>query len=103
MIIATADLHCGSGCALGDLCAEWLVFAVPAVAAPFGWPSLFRGQIFAVWVIDYLFAYAFGIVFQYLSIVPMRGLSFGAGLVAAVKADTLSLTAWQSHGIKERM
>jgi hypothetical protein len=25
----------------------------------------------------------------------MRGLSFGAGIVAAIKADTLSLTAWQ--------
>jgi hypothetical protein len=34
-------------------------------------------------------------VFQYFAIVPMRGLSFGKGVVAAVKADTLSLTAWQ--------
>jgi len=43
----------------------------------------------------HLFAYAFGIVFQYFTIAPMRGLSFGAGVIAAIKADTLSLTAWQ--------
>ena len=55
----------------------------------------FTEKIFAVWIVDYLFAYAFGIVFQYFTIAPMRGLSLGQGIVAAVKADTLSLTAWQ--------
>ena len=35
-------LHCGSGCTLGDIVAEWLVFAVPAIAVAFGWHSLFR-------------------------------------------------------------
>lgn len=95
VMVATATLHCGGGCALGDLCAEWLVFAVPAIAAAFGWHALFSEKIFAVWIADYVFAYGFGMVFQYFTIAPMRGLSFGAGLVAAVKADTLSLTAWQ--------
>jgi len=33
--------------------------------------------------------------FQYFTIAPMRGLSFGKGIIAAIKADTLSLTAWQ--------
>lgn len=93
--VANGTLHCGSGCALGDLCAEWLVFAVPAVAAAFGWHTLFEEKIFSVWVVDYLFAYLFGIVFQYFTIAPMRGLSVGQGLIAAIKADTLSLTAWQ--------
>jgi hypothetical protein len=93
--VANGALHCGAGCALGDLMAEWLVFAVPAVAVAFGWPRLFRDQIFAVWIVDYLFAYAFGIAFQYFTIAPMRGLSLGPGLWAAIKADTLSLTAWQ--------
>ncbi|WP_243634804.1 DUF4396 domain-containing protein [Roseicella frigidaeris] len=38
--------------------------------------------------------------FQYFTIKPMRNLSVGAGLVQAVKADALSLTAWQvgMHG-----
>ena len=31
-IVAEASSHCGSGCTLGDICAEWLAFALPAVA-----------------------------------------------------------------------
>jgi hypothetical protein len=95
VMVANGALHCGSGCTLGDIVAEWLVFAVPAIAVAFGYHSLFGERIFAVWVVDYLFAYAFGIVFQYFTIAPMRGLSFWPGIVAAIKADTLSLTAWQ--------
>jgi hypothetical protein len=93
--VANGALHCGSGCTLGDICAEWLVFLVPAVAVAFGWHGLFGNKMFAAWVVDYLFAYAFGIVFQYFTIAPMRNLSVGQGIWAAVKADTLSLTAWQ--------
>jgi hypothetical protein len=96
IMVANGALHCGSGCTLGDICAEWLVFAFPAIAVAFGWHGLFgQHRIFAVWIVDYLFAYAFGVVFQYFTIAPMRGLSLGAGILAAVKADTLSLTAWQ--------
>jgi hypothetical protein len=95
VMVANGALHCGSGCTLGDICAEWLVFAVPAVAVAFGWHGLFGDKIFAAWVVDYLFAYAFGVVFQYFTIAPMRGLSLGRGVLAAIKADTLSLTAWQ--------
>lgn len=95
IMVANGALHCGSGCTLGDIVAEWLVFAVPAIAVGFGWQSIFSGKIFAVWIVDYLFAYAFGIVFQYFTIAPMRDLSFGRGVAAAAKADTLSLTAWQ--------
>jgi hypothetical protein len=68
---------------------------VPAIAVAFGWQGIFPDRIFAVWIVDYLFAYGFGIVFQYFTIAPMRGLSFGKGIIAAIKADTLSLTAWQ--------
>jgi hypothetical protein len=93
--VGNGTLHCGSGCALGDICAEWLAFAFPSIAVALGWQVIFAEKIFAVWILDYMFAYAFGIFFQYFTIAPMRGLSFGAGIVAAVKADTLSLTAWQ--------
>ncbi len=95
VMVANGTLHCGAGCTLGDICAEWLVFAVPSIAVVFGWQKIFDDRIFAAWVVDYLFAYAFGIIFQYFTIAPMKGLSFGKGIVAAVKADTLSLTAWQ--------
>ncbi len=93
--VANGTLHCGSGCTLGDIVAEWLVFGVPAIAVAFGYGSVFGHRILAVWVVDYIFAYLFGIFFQYFTIAPMRGLSIGPGLVAAIKADTLSLTAWQ--------
>ena len=95
VMVSNGALHCGSGCTLGDIAAEWLVFAFPVIATWFGWHGIFGDRIFAVWIVDYIFAYAFGIVFQYFTIAPMRGLSLGRGLIAAVKADTLSLTAWQ--------
>lgn len=79
--------HCGAGCTLGDICAEWLVFFVPV--------TLFGMKIFGAWVVDFAFAFAFGIAFQYFSIKPMRGLSPVEGLKSALKADTLSLTSWQ--------
>ncbi len=94
-MVANGALHCGSGCTLGDIMAEWLVFAIPAVAVAFGYQSIFGDKIFAVWMVDYIFAYSFGIFFQYFTIAPMRGLGFGKGMIAAIKADTLSLTAWQ--------
>lgn len=95
MVVAKGALHCGSGCMLGDVAAEWLAFLLPVVATWFGWHWLFQDKIFAVWVLDFLFAFGLGIVFQYFAIVPMRDLSPGKGIIAAIKADTLSLTAWQ--------
>jgi hypothetical protein len=79
--------HCGSGCALGDLVAEWFVVLVPI--------TLFGHRIFGTWALDYTLAFLLGIAFQYFTIVPMRGLSPAQGIAAAVKADFLSLTAWQ--------
>jgi hypothetical protein len=79
--------HCGSGCTLGDLVAEWLVVLIPL--------TLFGRKIFGTWALNYAFALLFGIAFQYFAIVPMKGLSPGRGVVAALKADFLSLTAWQ--------
>jgi hypothetical protein len=95
VMVGKGAAHCGSGCCLGDICAEWLAFAVPGVAVAFGWQSLFAEKMFAVWILDYVFAFGFGILFQYFTIKPMRDLSVGQGIVQAVKADTLSLTAWQ--------
>ena len=87
--------HCGAGCTLGDIIAEWLAFGVPAIAVWFGWHTIFSEKMFAVWILDFILAFGIGIVFQYFTIAPMRGLGFWDGIVAAVKADTLSLTAWQ--------
>ena len=94
-IVGKGALHCGAGCMIGDVVAEWLAFAFPVLAVWLGWHSVFSEKIFAVWVLDFIFAFGLGIVFQYLAIVPMRNLSPGAGIVAALKADTLSLASWQ--------
>ena len=54
---ALGATHCGSGCTLGDIVAEWFTFFVPV--------ALFGMSIFAAWAIDYVLAFAFGIAFQY--------------------------------------
>jgi Domain of unknown function (DUF4396) len=86
-IAAVGATHCGSGCTLGDLVAEWITFAAPIM--------IFGDKLFGGWLLDYICAYLFGVAFQYFTITPMKGLSPGKGLWAAIKADTLSLTAWQ--------
>ncbi len=84
---ALGATHCGSGCTLGDIIAEWIVFAAPL--------KLFGKAIFGAWMLDYILAFLFGIAFQYFTIKPMRDLSAGQGLKAALEADSLSLTSWQ--------
>lgn len=93
--VATGTSHCGAGCALGDLIGEFTLVAAPAVAAIVGFGTLYQDRIFAGWIIDFVIAFIAGIVFQYFSIAPMRNLPFRQGIVAALKADTLSITAWQ--------
>ena len=79
--------HCGAGCTLGDIVGAWLVFAL-------GW-ELLGLALPAEYLVDFLLAFALGILFQYFSIAPMRGLGVRAGIAAAVKADTLSLVAFE--------
>lgn len=93
--IATGTLHCGAGCSLGDLLAEWIGFAFPGIALWFGWQHLFANRMYALWVLDFICAFAFGVLFQYFAIAPMRHLPLGEGIKAALKADSLSLIAWQ--------
>lgn len=94
-VVGKGALHCGAGCMIGDVIAEWLAFLVPAVAVWVGWHTVFEEKLYAVWVLDFILAFGLGIVFQYFAIAPMRNLSLGKGLLAALKADTLSLASWQ--------
>jgi hypothetical protein len=87
VLAGKATTHCGAGCTLGDLIAESLVLVLPL--------SLFGHKLFGAWLYDFILAFAFGIAFQYFTIKPMKKLSPGQGVVAALKADALSLTAWQ--------
>jgi hypothetical protein len=95
LMTASATCHCGAGCTLGDLIAETAAFAAPGILVWFGLGGLFGEKIFAAWVLDFVLAFLLGILFQYFTIAPMRKLGLAAGLIAALKADTLSLTAWQ--------
>ena len=82
--VAVDVSHCGAGCTLGDIIAEFGVFALAATVA--------GAALWAEMIGDYLLAVTFGLVFQYFAIAPMRGLTFGKGMAAAAKADILSLT-----------
>jgi hypothetical protein len=86
-IVVVGATHCGAGCTLGDLCAEWITFAAPVV--------IFGSTLYGGWLVAYVWAYAFGIIFQYFTIKPMKSLFVGQRIWAAIKADTPSLTAWQ--------
>ncbi|KGI77860.1 DUF4396 domain-containing protein [Oleiagrimonas soli] len=85
---ALAATHCGSGCTLADLLVESALIALPL--------SLFGSEVAAAWALDYVFAFAIGIAFQYFSIRPMSDKPPLAVLKAAFKADALSLTSWQT-------
>jgi hypothetical protein len=92
---AIATCHCGAGCTLGDILAESLVLIAPGILIWFGLGVIWPLPIYASWTQDFCLAFVIGIAFQYFSIAPMRGLGLGPGLLAALKADSLSLISWQ--------
>jgi hypothetical protein len=85
--VAIGALHCGSGCTLGDMISEIFLLWIPV--------TLFGSELAGTWTIDFVFAFAIGILFQYYAIKPMRKISTSVAVLAALKADTLSLTFWQ--------
>lgn len=85
--VAVGVTHCGAGCTLGDIIGEWLVFS-------FGW-TLFGDKLYAELLVDFPLAFGLGILFQYFTIAPVRGLGIKQGFVAAVKADTISIVAFE--------
>ncbi|MEZ5292418.1 MAG: DUF4396 domain-containing protein [Vicinamibacterales bacterium] len=85
--VGVGATHCGSGCTLGDLLAETFVTIVPV--------TILGSHVAGTWTVDLGVAFLLGIAFQYFTIAPMRDLSVRDGLLAALKADTASLLAWQ--------
>ena len=79
--------HCGAGCTLGDIIAEFAIFAAGV--------TLFGSMLLASFCADFLLAYLLGVIFQYFSIAPMRNLHGWPGIRAALKADTISLVAFE--------
>jgi hypothetical protein len=85
--VAVSTSHCGAGCVLGDIAAEFAVFR-------FGL-TLFGATLWADYAVDFAAAWLLGIFFQYFAIKPMGNLSPGKALTAAIKADTLTIIAFQ--------
>ena len=85
--VAVGTSHCGAGCTIADVVCE---FGIAAAGI-----TLLGSTLWAEYTIDFAVAWAVGIVFQYFSIKPMRNLTPGQGVIAAIKADTLSILAFQ--------
>ncbi len=87
MKVFVGTTHCGGGCTLGDIIAEFAIFFSGFAVA---------GSIFATELGgDFLLAFLLGVAFQYFAIQPMRHLPPGKAILAAIKADALSLIAFE--------
>jgi hypothetical protein len=84
---AVSDTHCGAGCVIGDVIAEFSLFAL-------GW-TLFGSALYTEYAGDLLLAWLFGIAFQYFAIKPMGNLSAKQAVIAAIKSDTLSILTFE--------
>ncbi|MFD5494449.1 DUF4396 domain-containing protein [Streptomyces sp. NPDC001812] len=85
--MSKAVSHRGAGCTLGDVSAEWLLRAAR--------PTLAGRALHADFVLEFAFARILGVVFRYFMSAPMRDVSRAEGIRAAIKADTLSVLAFQ--------
>lgn len=85
--VAVGVSHCGAGCTLGDIIAAFGIYFLTLTIA--------GEALLAEYVGDYILAVGLGLVFQYLAIAPMRGLGLRKGILAAAKADILSLTGFE--------
>ncbi|ABE60062.1 DUF4396 domain-containing protein [Chromohalobacter israelensis] len=80
--------HCGGGCTLGDV--------VTAPLATLTGFALLGSATLGHFVLAFVGAYLFGVLFQYLPIRAMSESGPRQALIDAIKADTLSLIAFQA-------
>ncbi len=85
--VFVATSHCGAGCTLGDTIAETAIFLSGV--------TLFGSKLLTAYLGDFTLAYLIGVLFQFFTIAPMRKLGVGEGIWAAIKADTISLVAFE--------
>lgn len=79
--------HCGGGCTLGDSLAAPLVSTLGL--------TVFGSELLAHFTGEFIGAYVFGIAFQLLPMLQMGETNVGRAFVNAIKADTLSLVAFE--------
>lgn len=85
--VGVSSTHCGAGCTLGDVIAESLIFIFAI--------TLFGATIWAAYLLDFTFALALGVLFQFAAIRAMSNDRVPVLLRRAAKADVLSLTAFE--------
>jgi hypothetical protein len=85
--VFTSVTHCGSGCLLGNIAGEWLVFLSGLTVA--------GSFIAAPYVYDFALSFLFGIVFQYFAIAVTRRAGGWAAIWAALKINAVSLAAYE--------
>ena len=85
--IALSSLHCGAGCTLADFIGEWITVYIPV--------RIGGSLLFGTWALDFILALILGVYFQFYAIREMERISVPSALSRAIKADFLSLTAWQ--------
>jgi len=88
-VVAGGVTHCGSGCTLGDIIAEFGIFLLVGGAVTGG------AKLGLDYAADFTLAFLLGVAFQYFTLAPMRGISGWQGVVEAVKVDALSLIAFE--------
>lgn len=91
--VSKGDSHCGAGCTLGDVTGEWLIWLIGFSIPVTGY--FVANEYFTMILADFVLAWTLGIVFQYFTIAPMRGLGLFQGIIQAIKADTASIVAFQ--------
>ncbi|WP_395665640.1 DUF4396 domain-containing protein [Methylocella sp.] len=79
---------CGVGVVLGNFAGETLALVFPQIAPAFGFGTLFKEPIFAVWAFDLVLALAFGLAIQ-AKATPRRTIS------EIVRSDAILIVVWQ--------
>jgi len=86
--VFTSTSHCSAGCTLGD------AVGVPFVALT--GIAIAGSVLFAHYIVEFILAYIFGIIFQFFAIYPMNKKAGATSAIKeAIKADTLSLLAFE--------
>ncbi len=85
--VILSTLHCGAGCTLADIIGDWITYFYPI--------SIGGSPLWGNWTLNFALALLIGVFFQYAAIREMQSITTGRAIAQAVKADALSLTAWQ--------
>ena len=85
--VFTSVTHCGGGCTLGDSIAAPLVSVTGL--------TIMGSELLGHFAGEFIAAYLVGILFQFLPIMEMGKISPWQALINAIKADTLSLVAFE--------